>query len=62
LVVVPIAGFFVTGMSARIPSGSPVKGFLDEDVPVSMAAYQTPPTMPASTPAAIIPAAVTTAK
>lgn len=29
---VPVAGFFTTGTSALIPSGSPVKGFLDEDV------------------------------
>lgn len=29
---VPIAGFFTTGTSALIPSGSAVKGFLDEDI------------------------------
>lgn len=29
---VPIAGFFTTGTSAMIPSGSAVKGFLDEDI------------------------------
>ena len=30
------AGFFMTGTSARIPAGSIVKGFVDEDVPLSM--------------------------
>jgi len=29
---VPIAGFLTTGTSAQIPSGSAVKGFLDEDI------------------------------
>ena len=29
---VPVAGFFVTGTSAKIPLGAPVTGFLDEDV------------------------------
>jgi hypothetical protein len=32
----PVA-FFVTGTSARIPVGAPVKAFLDEDVPVAFA-------------------------
>lgn len=35
---VPIAGFFTTGTSARIPVGASVKGFIDEDVPLAMAA------------------------
>ena len=34
--LVPLAGFFMTGTSAMIASGSGVKGFLDEDI-----AYQT---------------------
>ena len=29
---VPIAGFFTTGTSAKIPTGSPVKAFLEEDI------------------------------
>lgn len=32
------AGFFMTGTSARLPIGTPVKGFIDEDVPLAMAA------------------------
>lgn len=32
---VPIAGFFTTGTSAAIPSGSNVKAFLDEDIVVA---------------------------
>lgn len=30
--LVPIAGFFMTGTSAKIPASSPVKAFLEEDV------------------------------
>lgn len=33
----PIAGFFMTGTSANIPLGAPVRGFLDEDVVVAFA-------------------------
>lgn len=29
---IPIAGFFTTGTSATIPTGSPVKAFLEEDI------------------------------
>ncbi len=39
---VPIAGFFVTGTSAKVPMGTIVKGFTDEDVPLTMAAATTP--------------------
>ncbi|MGK6322803.1 hypothetical protein ACMGDM_06925 [Sphingomonas sp. DT-51] len=37
LVFLP-AGFFMTGTSARLPVGAPVKGFIDEDVPLAFAA------------------------
>ncbi|WP_442679463.1 hypothetical protein ACSBM8_18540 [Sphingomonas sp. ASY06-1R] len=37
VVLLPLAGFFMTGTSARIPTGAPVKAFLDEDVPVTFA-------------------------
>ena len=42
---VPIAGFFVTGTSAKIPAGAGVKAFLDEDV--AIAAPQAPVSVPA---------------
>ena len=32
------AGFFMTGKSAVLPIGAPVKGFIDEDVQLSLAA------------------------
>src|SRR6476661_2080633 len=32
------AGFIVTGTSAKVPAGAIVKGFVDEDVPLAMAA------------------------
>ena len=34
---VPIAGFFMTGTSAKIPAGGGVKGFLDEDLTIASA-------------------------
>lgn len=37
LVFLP-AGFFMTGTSAKLGIGTPVKGFMDEDVPLAMAA------------------------
>lgn len=37
------AGFFMTGTSARMPAGTIIKGYLDEDVPVVFAGA-TPPT------------------
>jgi hypothetical protein len=37
------AGFFMTGTSARVPMGTVVKGFIDEDVPLAIpAAAQAP--------------------
>lgn len=42
LVFLP-AGFFMTGTSARIPTGAAVKGFVDEDVQLSIAAAALPP-------------------
>jgi|tagenome__1003787_1003787.scaffolds.fasta_scaffold20972027_3 hypothetical protein len=33
---VPIAGFFMTGTSAKIPSGGGVKAFLDEDLTIAV--------------------------
>ena len=55
------AGFFMTGTSAKIPMGTVVKGFIDEDVPLSIpaevttmvvapAAVATTPVEPAHTP------------
>ncbi len=37
VVLVPLAGFFVTGTSANIPAGSGVKAFLDEDLKIAAA-------------------------
>jgi hypothetical protein len=36
IVFVPVVGFFTTGTSAKVPSGSIVKGFVDEDVALSI--------------------------
>lgn len=39
--LVPLAGFFMTGTSARIPLGAAIKAFLDEDI-----AFRTVPVQP----------------
>lgn len=52
------AGFFMTGTSARVPAGTIIKSFVDEDVPLSMpVAAQAPlavgvPAAPMTVPAA----------
>ena len=52
---VPVAGFFTTGTSAKIPLGASVTAFLDEDISVAFAAPAAPP--PVATPAPAAPAA-----
>lgn len=47
--LVPLAGFFVTGTSAHLPLGMPVKAFIDEDVPLAIDAK--PGATPISVPA-----------
>ena len=55
---VPVVGFFTTGTSAKIPMGSGVKAFIDEDIafavdpsaaPAPMAVSQPAPSSPIST-------------
>jgi hypothetical protein len=36
------AGFFMTGTSAKVPEGTVVKSFIDEDVPLAMPAQAAP--------------------
>jgi hypothetical protein len=36
VLLLPVAGFFMTGTSANIPAGSGVKAFLDEDLRISV--------------------------
>ena len=50
-VLLPVAGFFMTGTSAAIPVGTPVTGFVDEDVPVAFSAAAPTPMMVATPPA-----------
>lgn len=47
------AGFFMTGTSATVPMGTMVKGFVDEDVPLSFAAETTTMVVPAAAPMAV---------
>lgn len=49
------AGFFMTGTSARLPIGTPVKAFTDEDVPVVIAS-PAPVPLTVSAPAPVTPA------
>jgi hypothetical protein len=39
-VLIPLAGFFMTGTSAKIPMGSGAKAFLDEDLAFRTVAVQ----------------------
>ena len=43
VVLLPIAGFFMTGTSAVLPKGGAVNGFIDEDVPLAFAATAAAP-------------------
>ena len=52
------AGFFMTGTSAKVPAGTIVKSFVDEDVPLNMAAGSQAPM--AVGPSSLVPVAVTT--
>lgn len=53
------AGFFMTGTSAKLPMGTVVKGFVDEDVPLQLAAASfAPMVVGASAPLAVTPAPV----
>lgn len=56
IVFVP-AGFFMTGTSARVAINTPVKGFVDEDVPLAMA--ESAP-IPLSVPMAVVAPTPTT--
>lgn len=68
---VPVVGFFTTGTSAAVASGAAVKGFIDEDVPLSFAAAAPAPmavgapaapmavSAPAAPPAPVTPATIT---
>jgi hypothetical protein len=49
------AGFFMTGTSAHLPSGTIVKGFIDEDVPLALPA-PAPLVVPAPEAAVTVPA------
>jgi hypothetical protein len=64
LVFLP-AGFFMTGTSARLPAGTAVRGFVDEDVPLALPAVPVSTAVltvtPAPPPAAAIVAADATA-
>ena len=63
LIVIPVAGFFMTGTSARVAAGSAVKSFVDEDVQLALAATGPAP-MVVTVPAAMtpLPAAASTSR
>jgi hypothetical protein len=53
---VPIAGFFMTGTSAKIASGAGVRAFLDEDLALAATPTPAPAAVPAVAPAAPVQA------
>lgn len=59
--LLPVAGFFMTGTSAVLPKAMPVGGFIDEDVPLAIAAAAPAPlqvSVPVAAPNPVAPAAV----
>ncbi len=61
VVLVPLVGFFTTGTSAQIPTGSAVKGFLEEDIAFRPVAAQSQVIeVPVSAPIATAPAPLAT--
>lgn len=44
------AGFFMTGTSAKVPTGTIIKGFVDEDVPLALQSAAPPPLMVGTVP------------
>lgn len=60
VVLVPLAGFFMTGTSAMLPKGGTVGGFIDEDVELAFAnAAPVPLQVPAPAPAMVVPVTTT---
>lgn len=59
------AGFFMTGTSARVPSGTIIKAFVDEDVALAIQSAAMPPlavgAAPAASPAPAAPSTTTVA-
>jgi hypothetical protein len=49
----PVAGFFMTGTSAKIPMGSQFKAFIDEDVPLNFQVTAPTPMVVAAPPTAV---------
>ena len=70
VIVLPIAGFFISGTNAKLPIGTPMKAFIGEDVQLSFAAQAaaplqvaTPPPLPVqAAPSAPPPVTATTPK
>ena len=62
VILIPVAGFFMTGTSARVPAGTSVKGFVDEDVQLAIAAAALPPMAVTAPPAVVVTPAVPAAK
>jgi len=56
IALVPVAGFFMTGTSAKVPMGAAVKGFVDEDVPLAFAAAGPAPLGVSAPMPAVVPA------
>lgn len=59
VLLIPVAGFFMTGTSALLPKGGTVGGFIDEDVPLAFAAAAAAPMqVPVAVPVTVAPAAI----
>jgi hypothetical protein len=58
---IPVAGFFTTGTSAKIPLGAPVGAFLDEDLTIAFAQAPVPIVVPVAAPVTVTTPVATTA-
>ncbi len=43
VIILPVAGFFISGTNAKLPIGTPLKGFIGEDVQLAFASQSNAP-------------------
>ena len=59
VLLIPVVGFFVTGTSARIPAGSQISSYVDEDIVFTVTPAAAPLPIQVTAPAEVAPAAPT---
>lgn len=60
MILLPVAGFFISGTNAKLPIGTPLKGFIGEDLQLAFASQANAPLQVAApAPLAVTPSPVT---